>query len=154
MEFWILVLLIFICEPNMNPQTKIVTLRIWAGFQANQGKCLGRVVVVVSAAHPLNHADFFESRILPEPEWQRFLSSHSQMCESKGLAPNVLRGVALGWGLLCLFRKRIMSGSRCQGYRIYKALWVLWMIFKVLCKIDLCIFTNLKERAETQLQWL
>lgn len=58
MEFWILVLLIFICEPNMNPQTKIVTLRIWAGFQANQGKCLGRVVVVVSAAHPLNHADF------------------------------------------------------------------------------------------------
>lgn len=76
------------------------------------------------------------------------------MCESKGLAPNVLRGVALGWGLLCLVRKRIMSGSWCQGYHIYKALWVLWMIFKVLCKIYLCIFTNLKERAETQLQWL
>ena len=42
----------------MNPQTKIDTLRTGAGIQANQGKCLGRVVVVLSAAHPLNHADF------------------------------------------------------------------------------------------------
>ena len=41
LEFWTLVLFIFICEPNMNPQTKIVTLRTGAGFQANQGKCLG-----------------------------------------------------------------------------------------------------------------
>ena len=44
------------------------------------------------------------------------------MCESKGPVPNVLKGGALGWELLCLFWKRIMSSSQCQGYYIYKAL--------------------------------
>lgn len=53
----------------MNPQSKTVTLRTWAGFQANQGKCLGRVVVVMSVVHPLNHADSlssgcFQSRVV------------------------------------------------------------------------------------------
>lgn len=70
------------------------------------------------------------------------------MCESKGLAPNVLKGGALGQGLLCLSWKRIMSGTQCQGYHIYKALWVLWMVFKLLCKIITYVLSLTSRRGQ------
>lgn len=69
------------------------------------------------------------------------------MWESKGLAPNVLRGGALGWKLLCLSWKRIMSGTQCQGYHIYEILWVLWMIFKVLGKIITYVFSLIQGKG-------
>ena len=70
------------------------------------------------------------------------------MCESKDLAPNVLKVWPLGWGLLCLSRKRIMSGTQCQGHHIYKALWVLWMIFKVLWRIITYVFSLNPRRGQ------
>ena len=134
-----MILLIFICEPSMNPETKIVTVRIWAGFQANQGKCLGRVVVVMSAAHPLNHADFLSSGYFQSLSGSD-CSVHIPRCACQRVQHRMSSKAGLWNGLLCLSRKRVMSGTQCQGHRIYKALGVLWMIFKVLCRIRIITY--------------
>lgn len=80
----VLILLNFMCEPNMNPQSKIVTLTTQAGFQANQGKCLGRVVVVFSVAYPLNHAAFLSKRCLLSQNGSDF-SVHIPRCGSQSV---------------------------------------------------------------------
>lgn len=59
----------------------------------------------------------------------------------KGSSTECPQRWALGWGSLCLARKRIISGIQNQGHHIYKALWVLWTLFKALCKTITYIFS-------------